>query len=140
VFLSASPPVILVTRDTAKGRRERVIPLSDFAAAEIAPCAWRRRGWAFPRMDGRPGPNAPHTVSHLCGEHIRDCGYPDTLHSLRHRFLTLVQQQGRDLRVTQVLAGHASPKTTAAYTLVSGAEALSAVQGLPVPGRLRAAG
>jgi integrase/recombinase XerC len=140
VFLDAAPPAVLVARDTAKGRRERLIPLCDFAAAELAAQPLQKRGFAFTRRDGQAGPNTPDLISHLCNEHIHECGYTDTLHSLRHRFLTMVQRQGRDLRITQQLAGHRSPETTAVYTLVSGIAAAAAVQALPAPPRLRAAG
>lgn len=141
VFLEAPAPALIVTRDTAKGSRERVIPLCDFAVSELSAYGMSRRGWVFTRRDGQPGPNTPDLVSHLANLHIHECGYDDTLHSLRHRFLTLVQQQGKDLRVTQQLAGHRSPETTASYTLVSGTAARATVQGLPVPRRrLRATG
>ncbi|HMH92938.1 MAG TPA: tyrosine-type recombinase/integrase [Streptosporangiaceae bacterium] len=140
VLLAADPPGILVTRETAKGLRERFVPLGDFPAGELAGRNLGRRGWAWTRRDGLPGPNTPSRVSELCNDHLHDCGFPDTLHSLRHRFLTQVQRLGKDLRVTQQLAGHRDPAQTALYTLVSGEGSLAVVQALPVPPRLRAAG
>jgi integrase/recombinase XerC/integrase/recombinase XerD len=140
VRLDGSPPGVLVTRETAKGLRERFVPLSDFAAGELAARNLGRRGWAFTRRDGLPGPNTPSRVSELCNDHLRECGYSDTLHSLRHRFLTQVQRLGKDLRVTQQLAGHRDPAQTALYTLVSGEGSLAVVQALPVPRRLRLTG
>lgn len=140
VTLDGSPPGVLVTRETAKGLRERFVPLSDFAVAELAARGLGRRGWAFTRRDGLAGPNSPSRVSELANDHIRECGYQDTLHSLRHRFLTQVQRLGKDLRVTQQLAGHRDPAQTALYTLVAGESSLSVVQSLPVPQRLRLTG
>jgi site-specific recombinase XerD len=79
-------------------------------------------------------------VSELIGDLLHDCGHADTAHSLRHRCLTQVQQIGKDIRVTQEMAGHSSPDSTAVYTLVSSTAALAVVQALPVPRRLRAVG
>jgi integrase len=140
VHLDASPPHVLVTRETAKGLRERIVQLSDFAAAELAAARLPRRGWCFTRRDGQAGPNKPARVSELICDLLHACGYADTGHALRHRLLTRVQQAGRDLRVTQQVAGHSDPATTTVYTLVSDTAALAALQAVPVPAPLRRAG
>jgi integrase len=133
IRLDAMPPYILVTRDTAKGRRERAVQLGDFAVRELAGARIPRKGWAFTRRDGQPGPNTPARVSELINNLLRDCGYADTAHSLRHRCLTEVQRIGKDLRITQQIAGHASPADTAVYTLVANSAAQAVMQSLPVP-------
>jgi integrase/recombinase XerC len=54
-----------------------------------------------------------------------------TLHRLRHWFGTNVQHAQGDIRVTQELMGHASPATTAIYTLVADTKKIAAVAALP---------
>lgn len=54
-----------------------------------------------------------------------------SLHSLRHWFGTETLRACHDLRVVQELMGHASPTTTAIYTLVSDEERRAAITALP---------
>jgi integrase/recombinase XerC len=126
-------PCILIVADATKGLSERTIPLCPFAAAELAAAGLPRRGWAFLRYDGKPGPNTPGVVSKLACRHLHECGLPDTLHQLRHRMLTMSYRATHDLRLVQELAGHADPATTAVYTAYDNAEAIAAVAALPVP-------
>lgn len=53
------------------------------------------------------------------------------LHRLRHWCLTRIQEAHGDLRLTQEIARHASPATTARYTLVAGGRRAEAVRALP---------
>jgi integrase len=149
---TAAPPVLIVAADatTAKGSRERVVPLSGFVLGELHAYGLPAAGWVFRRGDNRPGPNEPRTISHLANAHLHACGIAATLHQLRHRFGTQAyRESGRDLRVVQELLGHASPSTTVGYAAYDGApditcrpciraDAAAAVEALPVPGRLRA--
>jgi integrase/recombinase XerC len=134
VLNTARPPVLIIGKDATKGRRERVIPMSPFVRAELAPLL-PGSGWVFPRLDGRPGPNAPGLVSRRCNDHLHDCGITETLHQLRHRFGTGTYHVVRDLRVVQELLGHSSPVSTAGYAAFDNADAMAAVEGLPVPGQ-----
>lgn len=54
-----------------------------------------------------------------------------TLHRLRHWYGTMLYRNTKDIRRTQELMRHASPATTAIYTLVSSEERLAAIQTLP---------
>ena len=131
-----TPPVLVVSAESAKGSRERVIPLSPFVLAEIAAANLPAAGYAFRRRDGHPGPNAPWLVSHRSNMHLHECGVPATLHSLRHRALSQMYQHGRDLRAVQSVAGHASPATTSGYAAFSDQSAVDALNAIPAPGRL----
>jgi integrase/recombinase XerC len=132
VLDTATPPVLLIAADATKGHRERIVPMSGFVLTEL------RIAGLFPRRDGGGGPNAPHTISHLAAAHLHSCGTPATLHSLRHRFGTILYQQTKDLRLVQELMGHARPETTAGYTAFDRVSAVAAVESLPTPRRLAA--
>jgi integrase len=139
VLECAVPPVLIVAADAGKGRRERLVPMSGFVLDELRAVPLPQVGYVFPRLDGQGGPNAPWLVSQLGGRHLRDCNVAATLHQLRHRFLTQAWRVTHDLRLVQELAGHASPVTTAGYTLVDNPEAVAAVEAIPAPARLRVA-
>jgi integrase/recombinase XerC len=134
VLDAAEPPALIVAIDATKGRRaERMIPLHPFALAELQRLPLPRSGWVFPRRDGRPGPNQPWRVSHLCNDHLHSLGIAASVHQLRHWFGTETYRASRDLRVVQELLGHASPQTTAGYAAISREGTAAAVAALPVP-------
>lgn len=137
----AVPPVIVVRASSAKGGRERVVPMPPFVITELRPLL-PASGWVFPRGDGQAGPNAPWTVTQLSAETIRRSGTDATLHQLRHRYATQLYQATRDIRLVQELLGHSSPSITAVYADYDQRGAAAAVALLPVPGgrRLRAVG
>lgn len=54
------------------------------------------------------------------------------LHRLRHWYGTTLYARTRDIRRTQELLRHASPTTTAIYTLVSDEERAAAIHALPI--------
>lgn len=136
-------PAIRIAAAATKGHTERIVPLPAVALAELRRAGLPASGWVFRRRDGRPGPVRPHLVSQLTNRALHRSGTPATLHQLRHLYLTLVQRERHDLRLTQHLAGHASPATTAIYTEVDWADAAAVAEAvaesLPVPGRLRVA-
>ena len=135
-IVPGTSPYLIITADATKGSRERIVPLSGFVMAEIAAAGLPRRGWAFPRRDGRAGPCQPWMISHLCNDHLHGCGYPDTLHSLRHRFGTLTCRS-EGLRTTMGLMGHRHPSSTVIYVAFSDPSGRAAVESLPVPRKAR---
>lgn len=134
---TADPPVLLVTKTAAKGSRERVVPLSEFAVSELHRHGLPARGYVSRRRDGQPGPNQPWLVSRLANQHLRAQGIPATLHQLRHRFGTQTYRASRDLRLVQELLGHASPTTTAGYAAHDQAAGHAVVDALTTPNRPR---
>jgi integrase/recombinase XerD len=80
----------------------------------------RSRGWLFPGRDPlqpittRQLTRACHTAAQAAG--IEKHASP---HTLRHSFATHLLEQNVDIRVIQVLLGHAKLDSTALYTRVA---------------------
>ena len=125
-ILDRNTPAVL-TVVAGKGGHQRVVPLHAEGWALIEPVA-PRRGYLFTDPLGRP--LAPWAVSHIINGLLCDLGIDSTCHSLRHWYGTNIYRVSRDLRVTQVLMGHASPNTTAGYIQFSSEDAHIAVAGI----------
>jgi integrase/recombinase XerC len=138
VLDTAMPPVIRIVSDATKGRTERIIRLTTFVLAELRSYGLPRSGYVVRRLDGRPGPNRPHTISHLANEHLHGCGIAATLHQLRHWCATETYRIKHDLRMVQELLGHASIASSTGYTAIFQDDTAAVLEQLPVPGRLRA--
>ena len=105
-----------------KGAKDRYVPLSP-ALLTLLRAYWkvvRTRPWLF-MDDARTGPLAAATLNAAIQEAATSIGVAEviTVKTLRHCFATHLLEQGTDIRVIQVLLGHAQLTTTARYTKVS---------------------
>lgn len=111
-----------------KGSVMRFVPLHPRVAtvADRMPT----EGYWFPGKDH--GHVSPKAVSQTVTKNIKKAGVSGTLHRGRHWFGTsTLRSSGGNIRVTQELLGHASPATTAGYTMVDDDERSAAVLALP---------
>ena len=118
-----------VVRVLGKGSKERLVPLGDEAID------WLQRYLAGPRaalvaqakvdhvfVTGRRGPLTRQAFWHLVKRYGAVAGIPTASlspHVLRHAFATHLINHGADLRVVQLLLGHADITTTTIYTHVA---------------------
>jgi len=119
---------MLLRVEQGKGRKDRHAMLSP-QLLELLRDWWvegRRRGVLLPRGWLFPGRNpieplstrqinrAVHAAAEAAGIKKRV-----SMHTLRHSFATHLLEQDTDIRVIQVLLGHAKLETTALYTRVA---------------------
>jgi site-specific recombinase XerD len=113
---------MIIRVEQGKGRKDRYVMLSPHLLELVR--AWykaaRPQGWLFPGMN----PVNPMTTRQLrrachAAAHMAEIGKPVSPHTLRHSFATHLLEQNTDVRVIQVLLGHAKLDTTALYTRVA---------------------
>jgi integrase/recombinase XerD len=105
-------------RVIGKGNKQRIVPLPA-ALLTAMRLAWRRHGnrqWVFATR-----PCGPHVAGKSVRRALNDAsacqGVADlTPHCLRHGFATQLLERGVDVRVVQILLGHASIRSTEIYT------------------------
>jgi site-specific recombinase XerD len=113
---------MLIHVDNGKGGRDRKAMLSP-GLLDLLRDYWREarpEGWLFP---GKPkiNPLSPRQLNRAftSAKHMAGIARPATLHTLRHSFATHLLEANTDVRVIQVLLGHAKLSTTARYTHVA---------------------
>jgi integrase/recombinase XerD len=118
-----------VVRVLGKGSKERLVPLGEEAIAwlvryleEVRPALAGERRGTHVFLTTRRGPLTRQAFWALIKRYARRAGIaPAQLspHVLRHAFATHLLNHGADLRVVQLLLGHADITTTTIYTHVA---------------------
>jgi integrase/recombinase XerD len=113
---------MLIHVEQGKGRKDRKVMLSP-GLLDLLRDYWREArpaGWLFP---GQPkiNPLSPRQLNRAftAAKRVAEIARPATLHTLRHSFATHLLEANTDVRVIQVLLGHAKLTTTAQYTHVA---------------------
>jgi integrase/recombinase XerD len=117
-----------LVRVLGKGSKERLVPLGEEAVAcvlryvrEARPLLLKRRSSDFVFVTGRGAPMTRQAFWHLIKKYAARSipGKALSPHTLRHAFATHLLNHGADLRVVQLLLGHADISTTQIYTHVA---------------------
>ena len=113
---------MLIRVEHGKGGKDRCVMLSA-QLLQILRAYWRlaRPGlWLFPgREAGEPVSVAALQDACRTATRRAELSKPVTVHVLRHSFATHLLESGTDIRIIQVLLGHAHLSTTARYAQVA---------------------
>ncbi len=117
-----------VVRILGKGNKERLVPLGQEATSHIQQYLTEARAQILGGkktdalfVTGRGGPMTRQMFWHLIKRYALRAGIRTAIspHTLRHAFATHLINHGADLRVVQLLLGHADISTTQIYTHVA---------------------
>ena len=106
-------------RIIGKGNKERLVPLPQ-PVLDTLGSLWRihrNPRWLFPNHRG-DAPLDRSVLARILSDAARTAGITRgiTPHSMRHSYATRLIENGVDIRIVQILLGHASIATTAIYT------------------------
>jgi len=118
--------------EQGKGGKDRYVMLSA-QLLQILRAYWRLARparWLFPGRE-LDHPVSVATLQEACrvATRVAELSKPVTVHTLRHSFATHLLEAGTDIRIIQVLLGHARLATTARYAQV----ATRMIAGTPSP-------
>jgi len=113
---------MVIRVEQGKGRKDRYVMLSP-QLLELLREWWtaaRPQGWLFPGQS-KVSPLTARQLNRACHAAAQNAEIDKrvTPHTLRHSFATHLLEQNIDIRVIQVLMGHAKLETTALYTQVA---------------------
>jgi integrase/recombinase XerD len=113
---------MVIRVEHGKGGKDRYVMLSP-QLLRILRTYWRLarpKRWLFPGRD-EEHPLVPNVLHAACRSACAAAGLSKrvTVHTLRHTFATHLLERGTDLRIIQVLLGHASISSTTRYTRVA---------------------
>ena len=113
---------MVIRVEQGKGGKDRYVMLSP-QLLTILRTYWRLtrpKRWLFPGRDDER-PLVPNVLHAACRSACAAAGLSKqvTVHTLRHTFATHLLESGADVRIIQVLLGHASLASTARYTRVA---------------------
>jgi len=113
---------MLLRVEQGKGRKDRYAMLSP-VLLELLRDWWRiaqPKAWLFTGQDPLQ-PISTRQLNRAChaAAHLAEITKQVSPHTLRHSFATHLLEQNTDIRVIQVLLGHAKVETTALYTRIA---------------------
>jgi site-specific recombinase XerD len=109
----------MLVRVIGKRNKERVVPLPETLLVALRRfwLTHRHRRLLFPNCRGT-APLCVNSLRHAFNQARDSLGIPKNIkpHSLRHGFATHLLENGVDIRIVQILLGHASLRSTEIYT------------------------
>jgi len=116
-----------LVRVMGKGRKERIVPLGDYAIEALKNyisnyrSALNKKNTTYVFLNNRGTPISRQFIFKTIKEECTKKGIKKNVspHTLRHSFATHLLKNGADLRIIQELLGHENLSTTQVYTHIS---------------------